>query len=618
MMLVFTLISRAVSGAAMARVKTVKLSTGTIDHKVSGSGKVEAGKEVAVYTESGQRVKEICVQEGQSVEQGEVLFLLDEKCLEEQILAAQQELEKLRLQDQDAKSSQEAQQEARALAKKRAAEDYNQAVSKGDADVAKAKADWDAAERALQEFLQNTPRPAETVGAACLGGAFDCAARRAGGAPASQPGFLSGALNHMDGNVKGKEDAGVRTGAKNLGMQNMEAEASQGTENPGAPSIGSSKGAQNREEEIYGNGMENNGNPSLGIQDKQSGNPFSKVQAANQERNQPLEEQANQEGNQPSKGQANPDGSQLSEGQVNPDESQPSEGQANQDGSQPSEGQDNQSQEGSLAEWESQKAQLEQSVTEAKAAYEAAVSARTDGIRTAVRAVEDAAAPSPTDSTAAQNEIAKKQQELAVHKLQSLQKDGGKVAAPVAGMVTQIAVTTGDFTTEGTAVRLADTSKGNRLVASVSKSDEAYVQKGGQVTISPSGSKEKLQDFSISNVSANKEDDALLDVSIDLPKGVLEPGASAQIEIVQKSVQYSSVIPIQALYEEQAGYYVLVLREVQGVMGQELVAERMDVQVLDKNSASAALEEGLLTGEQEIISTSSRSIGDGSRVRREE
>ena len=116
MMLVITLISRAVSGAAMARVKTVKLSTGTIDHKVSGSGKVEAGKEVAVYTESGQRVKEICVQEGQSVEQGEVLFLLDEKCLEEQILAAQQELEKLRLQDQDAKSSQEAQQEARALA----------------------------------------------------------------------------------------------------------------------------------------------------------------------------------------------------------------------------------------------------------------------------------------------------------------------------------------------------------------------------------------------------------------------------------------------------------------------------------------------------------------------
>ena len=166
MMLVFTIISRAVSGAAMARVKTVRISTGTIDHKVSGSGKVEAGKEVAVYTESGQRVKEICVQEGQSVEKGDVLFVLDMDRLEEQILVAQQELEKIKLQDQDAKSNRDSQQENRALAKRRAMEDYNQAVSKGDTDVSNAKAAWDAAEWALQEFLRNNPRPAENVGAA--------------------------------------------------------------------------------------------------------------------------------------------------------------------------------------------------------------------------------------------------------------------------------------------------------------------------------------------------------------------------------------------------------------------------------------------------------------------
>ena len=82
-MLVFTILSRAVSGASMAKVETVKISTGTIDHKVSGSGRTVAGKEIAVYTESGQRVKEICVQEGQSVEEGEVLFLVDLEELEE-------------------------------------------------------------------------------------------------------------------------------------------------------------------------------------------------------------------------------------------------------------------------------------------------------------------------------------------------------------------------------------------------------------------------------------------------------------------------------------------------------------------------------------------------------
>ena len=51
-------------------------------------------------------------------------------------------------------------------------------------------------------------------------------------------------------------------------------------------------------------------------------------------------------------------------------------------------------------------------------------------------------------------------------------------------------------------------------------------------------------------------------------------------------------------------------------MGTELVAKRYEVEVADKNSTSAALAEGMLTGDQEIISSSSRVIEDGSRVRK--
>ena len=144
-MLAFTVLSRAVSGASMARVETVRIKTGTIDHEVTGSGKVEAGKEVAVYTESGQRVKEICVQEGQMVEEGELLFTIDMEELEEQILAAQQEMEKARLQNQDAQNAKDLEQRNRATAQNRAADDYNQAVSEGDSSVAQAKAAWDSA-----------------------------------------------------------------------------------------------------------------------------------------------------------------------------------------------------------------------------------------------------------------------------------------------------------------------------------------------------------------------------------------------------------------------------------------------------------------------------------------
>ena len=48
----------------------------------------------------------------------------------------------------------------------------------------------------------------------------------------------------------------------------------------------------------------------------------------------------------------------------------------------------------------------------------------------------------------------------------------------------------------------------------------------------------------------------------------------------------------------------------------ELAVQRLDVKVLDKNNTDAALEEGLLTSEQEIISSSNRMIQEGSRVRR--
>lgn len=499
-MLLFTILSRAVSGASMARVETVRITTGTIDHRVSGSGRVEAGKEIAVYTESGQRVKEICVRQGQSVKAGDVLFTVDMDELEEQILAAQQELEKSKLQNQDASSSRNVELQNRERAKSRAAEDYNQAVADGDASVAQAKAAWDQAEQELQNYLAAGP-PAGNAGESR-------SKQRTGGSDA-------GAGNDKEGDAA--ENDGEDTGESGAAADTQRDESEQGEENSQPKS---SENEQNAEEERLA--------------------------------------------------------------------------------------------------WETEKARLEQAAAEAKAAYEAAVASRTENVKTAARALEDANAPTASDSTSRQNEITRQQQELALSKLQNLKHAEGKITAPVQGVVTNISIITGDFTTEGTAMRLADTSQGSRLVASVDKSNEKYVSKGCQVNITVSGSKETITNYTVTSVTENEEDPTLLDIAVDMPDGSLETGVRAEIEIVQKSENYSAVIPIQALHEEQNGYYVLVMEEEQGVMGKELVAKRYEVKVQDKNSVNAALEDGLFTSEQEIISSSSRSIGDGSRVRKME
>ncbi len=529
-MLVFTILSRAVSGASMAKVETVRISAGTIEHKVRGSGKVEAGKEIAVYTENGQRVKEICVQEGQSVEKGDTLFLVEMEDLEEQILAAQQELEKMKLQNQDAQSARSAEEQNRANAKNRAAEDYNQAISEGNSAVADAKAVWDQAEAELQTFLAAGP-PTPT--------------------PAPSP-------------VNNPEEPG-QTGDNQKPQSEQEGQ------------------------------VENNN--EAGADGKPQSEETDKKESQSGKTN-PRSEQMNKKEEQPKASE------QTGKREEQPKATDPQSEPNSETGTDPQ------------AEWETQKAALEQAVTEARTAYEAAVSARTESVKSAARALEDASMQPATDSTARQGEISRQQQELTLNKLLALKEAEGKITAPVRGMVTQIAITTGDFTTNGTAIRLADTSEGSRLVATVDKSHEKYVSKGSPVNISVSGSKEEITDYTVANVAENEEDNTLLDVTIELPEGVLEAGTSAEIEIVQKSKNYSTVLPIQALHEEQNVYYVFIVQEEEGVMGTELVAKRYEVEVADKNSTSAALAEGMLTGDQEIISSSSRVIEDGSRVRK--
>ena len=60
-MLVFTILSRAVSGASMAKVETVRISAGTIEHKVRGSGKVEAGEgDCSLYGKRTACQRDLC------------------------------------------------------------------------------------------------------------------------------------------------------------------------------------------------------------------------------------------------------------------------------------------------------------------------------------------------------------------------------------------------------------------------------------------------------------------------------------------------------------------------------------------------------------------------------
>lgn len=264
------------------------------------------------------------------------------------------------------------------------------------------------------------------------------------------------------------------------------------------------------------------------------------------------------------------------------------------------------------------KSELEQAAADAKQAYDEAVSSNDQNILAAKRALEDSSKGLTLDSTLEQNEITRQQEELKLNKLIELKAAEGKIQAPVRGTVTEIMITTGDFTSDQTAIRMADASGESCLTVSVDRTEGEFISAGSSVEIKASGKTEKICDYTVTDIIENKEDKTLLDIRIHLPGGVLEAGTLAEAEIVRKPENYAATLPVETLHEESGGYYVLVLEEEQGVLGTELAVRRFDVEVLDKNGTAAALKEGGLSGEQEVVSSSNRMLQEGDRVRKKE
>ena len=91
---------------------------------------------------------------------------------------------------------------------------------------------------------------------------------------------------------------------------------------------------------------------------------------------------------------------------------------------------------------------------------------------------------------------------------------------------------------------------------------------------------------------------------------------SAKLELSKRSEQYGACLPLGALRSDGDKDYVLVLQEKNTVMGIEQTVVRVEVTVLDRDSESMAVESSLM-GTEQVVTSSSKPIGEGDRVRLE-
>lgn len=258
------------------------------------------------------------------------------------------------------------------------------------------------------------------------------------------------------------------------------------------------------------------------------------------------------------------------------------------------------------------RAELEHDVNEAQSAYEAALMGQEQAGVEAARQVEDAARAGAKDNSIKINSLSIEEKEKELEKLKELAEKGGTVTAPVDGVVTRMALVTGQRTTDTAAVTMADISSGMRYTAQISEEDGKYVAVGDNVTLKAGGKEYKdLQILSLEQDSENK----MITVTVLLGPDTLSIGDTATLTITKQSESYPLTLPASAVRMDNNKSFVLVIEEEETVLGVQLEARRVDVTVEDQNGRYAAVSSEVLSENSRVITFCEDYIKAGDRVR---
>ena len=247
-------------------------------------------------------------------------------------------------------------------------------------------------------------------------------------------------------------------------------------------------------------------------------------------------------------------------------------------------------------------------------AYNEAVKQRQSTIQSANRTLEDAKAPENVDTATAltaNDDLEEKQ--LAVDELQKVMDVNGKITAPSDGLITKVNVTTGETTTEDTAIRISDQSAGYKFTATLDKASAKYLSKDDKVTLDL-GNGTTVAGLMVQSIDVSAEDKNSYELTVSIPAKVKKLGSIATLKVEKASKKYDTCVPLGALHSDGDKYYVYVINEKDTILGTETAVDKVQVDILDKNNEQAAIE-GSFSWGQKFVLTSSKTLRNGDRVR---
>lgn len=214
------------------------------------------------------------------------------------------------------------------------------------------------------------------------------------------------------------------------------------------------------------------------------------------------------------------------------------------------------------------------------------------------------------DLQATRLQIDKQQQLVDKYRSEAISTE---ITSNVSGTVSAINVSAGKETTAGSPMAVIDVvDRGYTIKIPVTNEQAKQVKVGDTADVSNYYWGNDIQ-ATLESITSDPEKPGQGKLLVFRITGEIDAGTNISLSIGQRSANYDCIIPKSALREDTNGHFVLVVTAKSSPLGNRYVATRVDVQVLAEDDTNAAVT-GLAQGDY-VITTSSKPLEAGTLVR---
>lgn len=189
------------------------------------------------------------------------------------------------------------------------------------------------------------------------------------------------------------------------------------------------------------------------------------------------------------------------------------------------------------------------------------------------------------------------------------------IHAPFDGVVLEINITKGCMTDSSKPLyRMADTSKGYRLTGMVEAKAASYIAPGDTVRVSVDAlDGESLSGRVVEIRDSPGREGVMKDISIELADERLADGQYGHADIRKSTRTYDVLVSNNAVGQDNTGYFVYVLKERKGLLGDEYYVQTVRVTIGEADDEKTAVVSGLSSFEK-VVAATDKPLSDGARV----